>query len=697
MKFNFFECIPELIKTLGWQGDKKTIIEAAPYYEKELTIDGLRNVLANIGFASKSRPIKNRFIQPEWLPCLVIEEEKGFQQVYLITNIDYIEGHFTSYNFNTKEWSITPISSLNGMVIYFYDPAIDEDPSKNKTWIKELFRRFKPSLMRLYLFGFLSTILTLTSPIFIYAVYDFIIPSSSNNSLAYFLIGMFVILSIYHLLNLIKSKMISYLGARLDVVISTSTIQQILSLPPPLVEGASVPEQLIKIREFEQIRSAFTGILSQLMLEIPFTIIFLIVLGIFSGAIVFIPLALILIIVALFFFYWDEIKTKTENISRENNKKRSFLIETLKKILTIKDSGTENIWVQRFQTHTAQIGKAQYRYEMKSNLPTHLIHVLIKLAGSFSIMWAGYRVIEGDLTYGGMIVVILIVWRCVAPIHSAFTNLMHIDTILSTFRQINTLMNLPKEDTFSKKDSGYAYSKNIHSVHVNNLFFKYIRQVNPALQGVTMEAKEGEMVAIIGNNGSGKSTLIKLLLSFYKAQAGHILFNGVENGQYSPSLLRESISYHPEYAKVFHGSITDNIRIVHPEATMKEIEEACIKAGVLGDILNLNEKFDTFLTDKIVSQFSSGFMQKISLARTYIKPCSLMLFDEPTNNLDDKGDILFKETIASFKGSRTIIIATHRPSIFKMADKILALHDGKMLAFGKNTNVLSYLEKREKK
>jgi ABC-type bacteriocin/lantibiotic exporter with double-glycine peptidase domain len=207
-----------------------------------------------------------------------------------------------------------------------------------------------------------------------------------------------------------------------------------------------------------------------------------------------------------------------------------------------------------------------------------------------------------------------------------------------------------------------------------------------------MEAKPGEIIAIVGQNGSGKTTLLKLLLGFYYPQAGSITVDGIDIRQFDPMVLRQSIAYVPQQTQFFHGTLAQNLQFAAPEATEERMIQAAEKAGLLSQIMALPEGFETRIDEQVMKVFSSGFLQKLNLARAYIRKSNIIIMDEPGNTLDEEGDETLRQTIEELRGKKTVLIVTHRPSLINLADRILSLQKGAMRVFGPKEKVLAIMK-----
>jgi ATP-binding cassette subfamily C protein/ATP-binding cassette subfamily C protein LapB len=548
-------------------------------------------------------------------------------------------------------------------------------------------QRFHPFIYWLMGLGFVTSLLSLSSFIFIMAVYDEVVPSRSQTTLGFFGLGLILALCCIQFVHIIQNRALSYLGARLDMIIGTEVVRHILSLPMALVEGASVASQVARLRQFDGVRETFTGPLAQILLEGPFMVIFLVVLFIIAGPLVLVPLLMIFIFMVMAAIMFPLLRQSTRKMSAASMERRKFLLEGTSHLTTIKHLSAEKTWVDRFQDVSASLSMTQKRSEMLSSLAINLSQTIMKIAGLIAIVWGAVRVTDDLMTVGALIAVVLLVWRALSPLQSAFMILGRFDQIMDSLGQINRLMALPVER--------HSLTGNPHQfeglIRLQNVGFRYPNDSTPALQGIMMEAKPGEIVAIVGQNGSGKTTLLKLLLGFYHSQAGSITIDGVDIRQFDPMLLRQSIAYVPQQNQFFHGTLAQNLQFSAPEATEERLIQAAEKAGILEQIMNLPDGFETRIDEQVMSVFSSGFLQKLNLARAYIRRSNILIMDEPGNTLDQEGDETLRATLEGFRGKKTILMVTHRPSLIQLADRVLALHNGAMRVFGPKDKVLEMI------
>lgn len=681
--YNFYEVVWPLLNALDFQGDERTLIDAAPHLLQHLHINDLCEFMAHLGYKSQKKPIKLTHLPPS--PGIFVTKDRlFFVKKSTDTDIELLD-------LSSKETMIVPRTfSLKGDFYFFFSaPPIT---TKAHTWMEELTSRFKKNGLNLFFIGLLNAAFGLTVPLFVRSVFDWALPSKSLETLDYLLVGLGIALFLQHLVHAYQNKALAYMGARLSMMLTTSIMTKLLKLPYAMVEGASVPDQISRIKQFEGVKEFFVSPMAQLVMEGPFVIFFLIVLGILGGPLVFVPLVLILLFIILGAIIFPMMRKSTQLTTETYTKKFSFMVEAFSKINTLKFLGVETMMAKRFEEQTYNQSKASEHCEVLNAYATNLSQILLKIAGLVTIVWGATRVMDGLMTTGSLVAVVLLIWRALSPLQSAFMLFSQLDLTLSTLKQINQFMSIPAENYSAlnqptPKIQGYLYCESIG--------FRYPHSTGFSLHGITLEARPGEIVAIIGDNASGKSTLLKLLMGLYIPTMGRILLDHYETRHLPVNFLRKSIAYVPQGTQFFHGTIEQNLLLAKPNATDNHIRQACEKALVWEDIMRLSDGLQTRLGNDSNNPLNTGFQQKLSLARAYLQDCPVMILDEPGSNLDLAGDEWLKKMIQQDHGKTTTILVTHRPSIVHLSDRLLVLEGGRMKFFGPTAKVLD-LMKEEK-
>ena len=208
------------------------------------------------------------------------------------------------------------------------------------------------------------------------------------------------------------------------------------------------------------------------------------------------------------------------------------------------------------------------------------------------------------------------------------------------------------------------------------------------LKNVNLSIKKGERVGIIGKIGSGKSTLAKILLNLYEPSKGSVLVDNTDIRQIDPVDLRRSIGYVPQEPFLFMGSIKDNITIGEQYATDEQILKAAQIAGV-HDFLGKHEKGYDLIVGERGEGLSGGERQAVTLARAILSNPNILVFDEPTNMMDELSENLFKKKVQGIIQNKTVIIITHKPSLLSIVDRLIVVEDGKIVADGPKEKIIA--------
>jgi ABC-type bacteriocin/lantibiotic exporter with double-glycine peptidase domain len=309
-----------------------------------------------------------------------------------------------------------------------------------------------------------------------------------------------------------------------------------------------------------------------------------------------------------------------------------------------------------------------------------MAHLLGSLTGLGALAVSAYLAINDLITGGTMIATMMIMWRVIGPMQNIFGAATALVRIRSNIRQVENLMRLQGESEIGATQT--IRPSVLGTLSFARVSFRYVSDADPALLGVTFSVEPGQIVVIAGGNGSGKSTMLKLIERIYVPQAGTIRLDNVDIRQLTAADLRSKISYMPQHCELFYGTVAQNIRLVHPAATEDELNWAVDMAGLAEDIEALPEGFNTRISNSRSEQLPHGFRQRLSLARTILKPAAVVLLDEPGTGMDQAGEEALIRCIEWLRGRTTLIMVSHRPGHMRLADFVILIERGGVVAMG---------------
>ena len=197
------------------------------------------------------------------------------------------------------------------------------------------------------------------------------------------------------------------------------------------------------------------------------------------------------------------------------------------------------------------------------------------------------------------------------------------------------------------------------------------------LDDFSMEIPRSKIVGITGKSGSGKSTFLKLLMRFWEADAGKIMFSRTDINEINTSNLRNMESFVTQETHLFSDSIFNNLRVAKEDATLEEVQEACKKASIHDVIMKLPKGYDTPVGE-LGDTLSGGEKQRIGLARAFLHDADVMLLDEPTSNLDSLNEGVILKSLKEASKGKTVVLVSHRKSTMGIVDTAYSVENGRM-------------------
>lgn len=675
-------CLPELLRALGWQGEARDVAESLPYFEETLDVSGLLNCMAQLGFRAGSASLALREIDPRLLPCLFVPE-RGPALVLLRGDRRRLQAFDPSAG-GVREVDPT---RLRGEA-YFFTRA-DSEPAAQPGWALRMLGRLRPLVGQAMVSALIFGLVMLPAPFFVMAVFAYIMPSGSLINLAYLTVGACAAVLVGGFFVAHRAAILAFIAGRIDYLYGTAVFKQILGLPPAMSESASIGAQIARLSSFESIRDLFTGPLMSTLLESPALLTFVIALSIINPAGMLAVLVTLVAYIGLYALFGPAIDRQVAEFARRSTQRHEFLVEAIAKLRAIREFGGERTWMARFRELSSaatmagyQVGRVSAALAAGSYLLTALGTLAVMVV---SILYAA----EGFFGVGTVIASMMLTWRIVGPVQTAFVNLTRIDRVRNAAGQVDRLMALRTERDAA--GGGGAPRTFQGRFELERVSFRYSLDTDPALVGASFVVEPGALAVVTGPNGGGKSTLLKLLAGLYQPQAGSIRLDGMDLRQIDPVELRRAIGYVPQESSLFRGTIAQNLRLVRPAATDEELQRALALAGALNDVALLPEGIGTRIGDGATERLSASLRQKLALARAYLTRAPVLLFDEPAAALDMEGDRWFVEALRKLKGCCTILLVTHRPSHIRLADVAIVLQGGVVRAAGTPAEALQRL------
>ncbi len=680
-------CMFPLLQALGWKNIVRELIEALPHFANDLDIVDLRNILVEIGYESSPMAVNMGQVRMELYPCLFVND-KGEVFVLLSRQDDRIE-YFDGQQRKTLKARADALDWA-GTAYLFTDKQHDlSQKNAQEDWFQSLAGRFRKLIVHLFGITFIINLVALSVPLVIMLIYDKVIGAKSIDALPMILSGAALLIIADLVMRYFRANLLGRVAGRMDYLIGVETFKKMLYMPPLNIEQSTIHAQLSQLKQFDAVRDFFTGQNVSIVLELPFVLLFLLVIAVLAGPVAFVPVVMIAVYAVAGLLLVPRINRKVTRAGFGRTTKQRMILQSLAGRKEINAIGGENVWRQRFREVSGDAVMANYETFVLNAVMNNLAQMIMALSALAVLALGALQVIDGTMTIGALIATMALVWRVLSPLQGIFLAISRFQQTIKSMRQINQLMKFPEERTTAS--TGLVLPEIQGHVWFNGVSFRYGPQQNPALLGVSMTIEPGELVAIVGNTGSGKSTLMKMIAGMYQPQGGTIMIDGLDLRQLNIIELRRKIAYVPQQTQVFHGSIAQNMRLANGLASDEDLRLAAEKAGILEDILALPDGFATRLSDNAAEQYPPGFLRALSIARALVSKSRIILFDEPGASLDYESDQRFVQQLKGLKGHSTLVMVSHRPSHIRLADKVILLHQGMVKYIGEPEKAISIL------
>lgn len=672
-------CLKPLLQALEWTGQERHLMEALPHLEPLHDVDDLRALLSRINYRTTHRSFMRSELRPGMLPCLFSQDDGDTVSVILEIEAD---GRLLTFDGRKKTFSYVVADGTSGdayLVSAIKGDDVFETIHKHG-WVQYTFGRFKRSIITVFALAFVVNLLALTVPFYIMNVYDKAIGAKSPMTLFFFLTGILILLGCEMGLRTVRARVIAFLGARFESLVTIAAMQQLLHLPLAMTEAAPISAQISRLKQFASIRDLFIGQLGSALTDLPFVFIFLGAIFAISGPLGFIPLALFTIFLVTAAATVPLTRRRVRLAGDANTKSRDFVMELADKRRSVRENGAEDIWIERCKDLFSTCLLRQFKAQQFNTILQTTSQMLVMVTGVSTVSYGALLALDGDLSVGALIAVIALVWRLLSPIQAIFLGFNQLGQSLDTMKQVNNLMRMqPERSPHQMATVARKYNGHISIIEAG---FRYNAQAEAALRGITLDIPPGQVVAITGSSGSGKSSLLKLVAGLHRPQMGSVRADGLDLRQIDTAEYRQSVAYVPEALDVFYGTVAQNLKLADPELTPEAMMKALNEAGAGNFMKSLPEGLDTRIKTVDQRAWTDGVLQQLILARAYVKHCPIYLLDDPGSRLDRAGDEAFIEKLKSLSGHATVLLVTHRPSHMRCADRVVVLDRGQIAADG---------------
>jgi subfamily B ATP-binding cassette protein HlyB/CyaB len=554
------------------------------------------------------------------------------------------------------------------------------------TWFIPAIVKYRKLLGEVLLVSLVLQLFALVTPLFFQVVMDKVLVHHGLTTLDVVAAGLLGIMLFESALSGLRSYVFAHTASRIDVELGSRLFRHLINLPLAYFQARRVGDSVARVRELENIRSFLTGNAITLLLDVLFSLVFIVVMFYYSGWLTLIVLLSLPLYVLVSLILTPLLRARLQDSFTRGAENQAFLVETVNGIDTVKSMAVEPQSIRKWDNQMAAYVAAGFKTQTLSTIANESVSLIGKLV-TVATLWLGARlVIDGQLSVGQLIAFNMLAGRVSGPI-------MRLAQLWTSFQQtgvsVQRLGDILNTRTELSQATRSALPPLKGHIEFDQVHFRYRADGSEVLRGVSLRIAAGEVIGVVGRSGSGKSTLTRLLQRLFVPERGRILVDGMDLALADVSSLRRQIGVVLQDNMLFNRSIRENIALSDPGAPLEAVMHAASMAGAHDFILELPEGYDTMVGEHGTS-LSGGQRQRVAIARALIGNPRILIFDEATSALDYESERIIQQNMQSICAGRTVVIIAHRLSAVRDANRILVVDRGQIVEQGSHAELLTH-------
>jgi len=534
-----------------------------------------------------------------------------------------------------------------------------------------------------------ANVITLATSLYSMQIYDRVIPRAGYSTLWVLTIGVIIALLLDFALRTTRALMVEREAARIDEEVSEfffARAQAVrLDARPP-----GVGTMAAQLRGLEQVRAVMSSGSLFLLADLPFALLFVLVIYALGGPIALVPLISLPIALGIAWGLARLIRRDTDRAQISANRKNGLLVESIDAAETVKANRGGWRLLARWNSLMDEVHAAEDPVKRWTSAAGSIFSTLQQIAYVALIAFGAVEVAQGRMTTGALIACAIVAGRVNGPLITQLPNfIVQWGYARASLKMLDDILRLPTDEG---PDAGTLRPARVEAaVRMDGVRFAY----PGAREGIVvprLEIAAGERVAIIGGIGSGKTTLLRLMAGLYAPQAGRVLIGGLDAGQIAPDVLRRDVGYLPQDYRLVNGSLRDNLLLGLANPGDDQLMAAAAQTGLVQLINGHPRGLDLQIAEG-GRGLSGGQRTLTGLTRLLLARPDLLLLDEPTANLDDAVEGAALSAIAARLGTQsTLIVVTHKMRLLSLVDRVIVMAGGQVALDGPRQEVLQRLQ-----
>ncbi len=689
------ECLLILTRAHGILATAETLLAGLPLVHNQLTPSAFARSAKRAGLTSKiiARDLShlNHALFPVILllnnnsACVLLELNKETQSARVV---------FPELGSAATHVSTTELGEIySGRVIYtrpeqHFDARTTSIAKVQRGhWFWSVIAEHRELYRDVLLTALIINIFALATPLFVMNVYDRVVPNHATDTLWVLALGIALMISADFGLRMMRAWFVDLAASRTDITLSAAIMERVLGMK--LSERpVSVGSFASSLQSFESIRSFISSATVLAFVDLPFVLLFTVVIAIISWPLILPILFGIIASILYAAAVQHKMHSLSENSMQAAAQRNAVLVESLHGLETLKTTGAEGRMQAIWEQSTLLLSRTSVKMRMLSGSVSAGTAWIQQIVSVIVIIVGVYLIIDGNLTQGGLIACYMLAARVMGPISQTAALLMQYHQAATALTNLDQVMEKPVDRPAGSNWISRARLQG--GIEFKQVGFRYPNDEREVLRNISFKINPGERVAILGRNGSGKTTLEKMIAGLYEPTEGTVLVDGIDVRQLDPAELRRNIGFVSQDVNLFYGTLRENIAMGAGHVSDEALLEAVRLSG-LTDFVNQHPAGLAMPVGEHGQLLSGGQRQSVTIARALLNDPTVLLFDEPTGAMDHSSEEEFKRNIAEYAQGKTLLVITHRTSLLELVNRIIVIDSGKIVADGAKEQVVEAL------
>ena len=533
--------------------------------------------------------------------------------------------------------------------------------------------------------GLLLTLLGIALSLFYRFLIDDVIGNGMRDQVTTFFVAYLIVTLTNITLSALRQLVVIHLSQRISIPIALGYFGHILRLPMKFFGTRRRGDIITRYQDASTVVSVASDIILSVAIDIVFAAVSAAFLLMISPELfAFVALMTVLSAILVYVFLPAYKRLNRESMEAES-RLNSQIIEGLSNVETIKAAAAEERVLESVETRYLDTLKIGYKGGILSNIQG-TVSAIISSVISLFMMWYGVvAILDGKITLGTLMAFYSLSEFFMGPIGRLISLQLQIQEADVAMKRLGEIYEVKEEDEgregAERPDTLYG------DIELRGVTFRYGSR-RPVLSGLDLTVRKGEALAIVGGSGSGKTTIGKVVAGLWMPENGEVRINGYDTRDMDISEARRKIAYVRQDTELFSGTIAENLRLSKPDATYREMRDACELADFMDVVKRSPSRFDTYL-EEAGANLSGGERQRLALARAFLKHPEVMILDEATSNLDPVTERNVLDALDRTRGGRTTVVMAHRLSVAERCDRVVLLDRGRIVEDGTHEGLMA--------